>query len=88
MLPTFVSVENRNIVIESVKKAEDNSDLIVRLYECHNTRGRAELSCARHVHSVAVCDLEENELVELDVNDNLIPFDFKPFEIITLRLRV
>ena len=37
--------------IETVKKAEDSDDLIVRLYECHNSRGRAELSCARPIRS-------------------------------------
>jgi alpha-mannosidase len=87
-LPIFVSVGSRNLVIESVKKAEDSSDMIVRLYECHNTRGSSELFCARAISSANLCDLEENPLTELDVTDGCVNFDYRPFEIITIRLRV
>ncbi len=88
MLPPLVNCEDRNIVVEAVKRAEDSSDLVVRLYECHNTRGHAELSVARQILGAALCDLEENELSELEVTDGLISFDYKPFEIITIRVRV
>ena len=87
-LPTLVACEDRNIVIETVKKAEDSSDIIVRLYECHNSRGRAELSCARKPSTAILCDLEENELAELEVSDGIVRFEFKPFEIITIKLKV
>jgi alpha-mannosidase len=86
-LPALVACEDRNIVIETVKKAEDSDDLIVRLYECHNSRGRAELSCARPIRSASLCDLEERELADLDVQDGLVAFDYRPFEIVTLKLR-
>lgn len=87
-LPTLVGCEDRNIVIETVKKAEDGNALIIRLYECHNARGRAELFCARPFRSAWSCDLEENPETELEVNEGMIGFDYKPFEIITLRLEV
>lgn len=87
-LPAFVSCEDRNVVVETVKKAEDGNAIIVRLYECHNARGRAELFCARPFRSVWLCDMEENPETELDATDGLIAFDYKPFEIITLRLEV
>lgn len=87
-LPAFIHVENRNIVVEAVKKAEDDNDLIVRLYEAHNTRGKAELYCARPPRKAYLCDLEENPISELTIQDDLVSFDFKPFEIITIRLHV
>lgn len=87
-LPALVACEDRNIVIETVKKAEDSDDLIVRLYECHNSRGRAELSCARPIRSASLCDLEEKDVAELDVQDGLVAFDYRPFEIVTLKLRL
>ena len=86
-LPALVACEDRNIVIETVKKAEDGDDLIVRLYECHNSRGKAELACARPVRSASLCDLEERDIAELEVQDGLVAFDYKPFEIVTIRLR-
>jgi alpha-mannosidase len=86
-LPAFVACEDRNIIVESVKKAEDTNDLIVRLYECHNARGKAELSCARSFQSAMLCDLEENEIAELDVQDGIVEFEYKPFEILTIKLK-
>ena len=87
-LPALVACEDRNIVIESVKKAEDSNDIIVRLYECHNSRGKAELSSARTPVSAFLCDLEENEIMELDIQDGIVCFEFKPFEIITIKLKL
>lgn len=86
-LPALVSCDDRNIVIEAVKKAEASGDMIVRLYECHNSRGRAELSCARAFRAAMLCDLEENEIAELDVQDGLVEIDYKPFEILTVKLK-
>lgn len=84
--PPFVSCEDRNIVIETVKKAEDSDHVIVRMYECHNSRGWAELFCIRPIRAAALCDLEENVVGELDVQDGLAIFDYRPFEIVTVRL--
>ncbi|RYD41391.1 MAG: alpha-mannosidase, partial [Verrucomicrobiaceae bacterium] len=86
-LPPLVACENRNVVIESVKKAEDSDELIVRLYECHNTRGRAELSVFGRATAAWLCDLEENSIAELELNDGLVAFEYKPFEIVTIKLR-
>ncbi len=87
-LPALVACEDRNIVIETVKKAEDSGDIIVRLYECHNSRGRAELTCARTPKSAVLCDLEENEIMDLDLQDGILSFEFKPFEILTIKLKL
>jgi alpha-mannosidase len=57
------------------------------MYECHNTRGVAELLCARIPQEAYLCDLEENELGELEIIDGAVQFPFKPFEIITIKLK-
>jgi alpha-mannosidase len=87
-LPALVTCESRSIVIESVKKAEASDDLIVRLYECHNTRGVSELACIRPPNRAFLCDLEENEIEELEIEEGLINFDYRPFEILTIKLQV
>jgi alpha-mannosidase len=58
--------------------------LVVRLYECHNTRGIGELSSARRIRRAWLADLEETPLSELEVVDNLVLFEYKPFEILTI----
>ncbi len=87
-LPTFVSVEDRNLVVEAVKKAEASDSIIVRLYECHNARGSAELFCARSPKAAWLCDLEERAIEELEIVDGLVSFTYRPFEILTLKLDV
>jgi alpha-mannosidase len=87
-LPAFISSEDRNLVIETVKKAEDGNGIIVRLYESHNSRGKALLGCAREVKSAWLCDMEEKDLEEIELADGLVLVEYKPFEIITLRLCV
>ncbi len=86
-LDPLVTCDDRNIVIETVKKAEDSDDLIVRLYECHNSRGQAEIYCMNAPVEAVLCDLEENELADLEINDGLVQFSYKPFEIITIKLK-
>ncbi len=85
-LPAFVSVEDRNLVVEAVKRAESGGGIVVRLYECHNARGRAELFCARAPKEAWLCDLEENPLEELEIVDGLVQISYKPFEIVTVKL--
>lgn len=85
-LPPFVTCENPNLVIEAVKRAEVGEDLVVRLYECHNSRGTAELGTARPIRSAWLCDLEENPIAELETMDGMATFSYRPFEILTLRV--
>ena len=87
-LPALVSCDDRNIIVETVKKAEDSDDIVVRLYECHNSRGKAELSCARSPVTAMLCDLEENEIDELVLQDGIVCFEYKPFEILTIKLKM
>jgi alpha-mannosidase len=87
-LPPFIGCDDRNLVIETVKRAEDGDGLIVRLYECHNSRGTAEVSCARPILGAELCDLEERRVEEIELTDGQLLIEYKPFEILTLRLRV
>lgn len=77
----------QNILIESVKLAEDESgDLIVRLYESQNTAS----SCVLHADIPLTCafqtDMLERNPCELGILNNEIKLQFQPFEIKTIRL--
>lgn len=83
---SFVSTSHENVVIDTVKKAEDSSSTIVRLYESWNKRvGAVEIKFGYDVKRVALCDLLENELETLTVENNTVTIPVKPFEIITLK---
>ncbi len=82
------TVNNRAIIIESVKKAEDSDSLICRLYESLNSRGNGTLKTCHMISKAWVCDLNERKLQELDVIDGSVHFNYKPFEIITIMLEL
>lgn len=87
-LPPFIQVDTRNLIIDTIKKAEDSNHMVVRLYECHNTRGLASLTGVLGIKRAWICNLEEYSEQELEVVDNNVQFSYRPFEIITLLLEV
>ena len=81
---------NNNVVVESVKLAEDQSgDLIVRLYEASGSRTLAAITPAFDFKTVAVTDLLENELPTskslLTTDSGTLQLELRPFKIVTLR---
>ena len=83
---SFVSVAAANVLVDTVKKAEDSDALIVRMYEAYNKRVDATLSFAFQPKRVVLCDLMERELKETEINGNSIHISAKPFEIITIKI--
>ena len=84
---SFFQVSSPAVIIDTVKKAEDSDDIIVRMYEARGTRGKARLTSALAVRSAAACNLlEDNEPGKVAWTENGLEFDFKPFEILTYKL--
>ncbi|MBI2426093.1 MAG: alpha-mannosidase [Candidatus Hydrogenedentes bacterium] len=77
----FCRVDHPNIVIEAVKKAEEDNAIIVRLYEAGKTRGSATLRFSRTVRKATECNLMEEQDQAVKLKGDAIHFDFKPFEI-------
>lgn len=82
-----VSAENERVVIDTVKPAEDGNGTIVRLYEGKRCRGSEKLIFGIKAEKAYICDMMENELEELVVTDNTVTVSYKPFEIITLKVK-
>jgi alpha-mannosidase len=85
---SLFSVDCPNVIIETVKPAEDGSDdIIVRLYEAMRIDIHCTLLTSLPVKVVQETDmLEEARIGELAVEDGRIPLFLRPFEIKTLRL--
>ena len=82
----WLSIGGSNVVIDTVKKAEDDSGIIVRLYEAHGWRGRHILETSLPVRHAFETDLMENTIEEMRLKNGKITMDIKPFEIRTLKL--
>lgn len=85
---SLVKADAPNVVIESVKKAEDSSALIVRLYECWNRRGRVTLTFGKELLCAAECNLLEEEERVMETEGKNVSFELKPYEILTLKVRL
>ncbi|MEV4316279.1 glycoside hydrolase family 38 C-terminal domain-containing protein [Actinocrispum sp. NPDC049592] len=86
----LVSVDNPDVVIESVKLADDQSgDVVVRLYESAGGRARTHLTAGFPLSSAVSTDLLEREWrepVSYSVTSDAISLRLRPFQILTLRL--
>lgn len=65
---SLVSTDAPNVVIETVKQAEDGEGIILRLYEHHRSRGRVNLHAGLDLAAVFECNLLEVNQRELEVS--------------------
>ena len=83
---SFLQVDKLNAVIETVKRAEDGSGIIVRLYEAQRQRGPVTLQTGFKLAKVERTNLLETPRERLEHGENGVTFDLKPFQIVTLKL--
>lgn len=83
----FASVDKDNVVLETVKGAEDGNGTVLRLYECENARTRVTLTVPAGVTSAYSTNLLEEIEEELTVAGGKATFTIKPYEIKTILLR-
>lgn len=84
----MAACDSENVIIETVKKAEENDDLILRLYECYNRRTAATLCFAARIASVFECNMLEEHLNALPFDGERVIVQMKPYEIKTLKVRL
>jgi alpha-mannosidase len=78
------------VIIETIKKAENEDAIIVRLYETYGQRGAATLSFGQSVRSIEEVDLMENPMEGASpiaaANGISAEFTYGPYEIKSFRL--
>lgn len=85
----FLAVDQKNVLLDTVKKAEDEEALIVRLYEYHNQTTACQLRCQKRIKKAVLTNLLEETVAELPVEPldaQSITIHFQPFEIQTIML--
>ena len=83
---SLITASAPNIIIETVKRAEDGNGLIVRFYESQRRRGNVTLICAFPLAQVQKVNLLEEEQETLIPDGNQVTLFVKPYEIVSLRL--
>jgi alpha-mannosidase len=85
-MPTesFATVEG-GLVLDTIKRAEDSDELVLRLYEPYGGRGVARVGIA--ASRARRANLLEDDGEELALVDGAIVVPFRPREIITVKVR-
>jgi alpha-mannosidase len=79
------AVENANVALTAVKKAEDSDALIFRMYEWAGTAGDVNLHVPAGAEYAVESNLMEKEQGEhLPLTGDLVTVPIKPFEILTV----
>jgi alpha-mannosidase len=82
-------VDQKNVVLETVKQAEDGSCIILRLYEAENAATKATISVSSDytIEEVSECNLIEEHIETIAQDKNSFKVFIKPYEIKTYKLR-
>jgi len=76
-----------NVVIDTVKPAEDGDGWLVRLYEATGARCEARLTFGVDVAEACLSNTLEDRLEALNLNDGGVTLSLRGFQIATIRLR-
>jgi len=84
---SFIKVHDPDVVIETIKKAEDDDSVLVRLFEDKGSRkSEVEIEFFRSIKKAVECNLIEQEEKEITFKDNKIVFNITPYEIKTFKV--
>lgn len=83
---SFASVAHANVMIETIKRAEDGNGTIIRMYESENAYTKTKLTVNTAFDKAYICNLLEETESEADVADNEIEVVLKPYEVVTVKV--
>lgn len=81
-----IRVDQPNVVIEVVKKAEDEDADIIRLYEAFNRRTKAVLHFGHRIKTLYECNMLEETEREIECDGTTAVFEIRPYEIKTFQI--
>jgi alpha-mannosidase len=87
------TLRGEGVVLSALKVAEDDDDVVVRLYEVNGRGSRVRLTCERSISRVLETDLRERlrrlplSITQVDGRD-AVELEMRPFEIRTLKLQL
>ena len=84
---SLVHVGAPQIIVETVKQAEDGEGLIARLYEHERTRKVFDLQTDFPLAMASRCNLLEEDETRLSITERKATLRAQPYQIMTLRLK-
>ncbi len=86
--PGLLSVDSPNVIVESIKWAEDGNAFIVRIYEAGKTGAYTTITFNHPVSYVEEANLLEEPQRIIPVVNNSVSIYIRPFQVFTLRYTI
>jgi alpha-mannosidase len=81
---SFASVDDPNVVLDTIKRGERSDRLVLRLYEAHGGRGTARVRLARAVERARLANALEEETGDVELEGGTLVLPYRPHEVITV----
>lgn len=85
---SYFRLDNPNVVLDTIKPAEDSQGIILRFYECNGSRGQVRVDTCFRPEGLEECNLLEVAEKTVEVSDRTFFFCIKPYEVKTFRMRI
>ncbi|HUQ22858.1 MAG TPA: glycoside hydrolase family 38 C-terminal domain-containing protein, partial [Gaiellaceae bacterium] len=83
---SLASVDDANLVLDTIKRAEDSDALVLRLYEAHGARGTARLRVTAPFSSARLANGLEDAGDALETKDGEILIQYRPHQLLTVKV--
>src|SRR3954447_20559725 len=82
---SIASVDDPNLVLDTIKRAEDSDAVVLRLYEAHGGRGTATVRLGLPFSQARLANALEDEGPPLEVEGDAIRVPYRPHQIVTVK---
>jgi alpha-mannosidase len=83
---SYVAIDQDNVVLTAVKKAEDRNALVLRFFEWAGKSGEVNLHVPPGAQGAALSNMMENPTQSLTMANDIVHVPVKPYEIVTLQV--
>ena len=83
---SLFAVDDSNLVLDTVKLAEDGDALVLRLYEAHGARGVARLTVGLPASRAVRCNTLEDPGEPLPFDQGVVELPYRPHQLISVLL--
>ena len=82
---SLIELEGKGVVIESIKPAEDDTGIVLRLYECFGGRRSITLKPGFKFNQATIVNILEEELEALPISDGSLKLSLRPYQILSIK---
>ena len=83
---SLAQIDKGNVILETIKAAEQGEGTVLRMYESENALTKAVLTVNKEFSKAYICNLLEEEIEEARTDGNRITVICKPYEIVTVKI--